>query len=93
MKFGPVVQEETSFKDISYLELWQPLCSAEHNHLCNLGRGYPEEQFCEIILNLGQWLRKRCLKDFLSGAVAALLFGGAEPFLQFGNRASWETFI
>ena len=22
MKFGPVVQEEMSFKDISYLELW-----------------------------------------------------------------------
>ena len=25
MKFGPVVQKEMSFKDISYLELWQPL--------------------------------------------------------------------
>ena len=24
MKFGPVVQEEESFKDISYLELWHP---------------------------------------------------------------------
>ena len=24
-KFGPVVQEEVPFKDISYLELWQPL--------------------------------------------------------------------
>ena len=24
MKFGPVVQEEKLFKDISYLELWQP---------------------------------------------------------------------
>ena len=29
-------QEEMSFKDISYLELWQPLCSVEWNHLCNL---------------------------------------------------------
>ena len=36
----------------------------------------------EIILNLDQWLRCR-LKDFLSGALAALLFGGAEPFMQF----------
>ena len=27
------------FKDISYLELWQPFCSAEQNHLCNFGRG------------------------------------------------------
>ena len=35
-----------------------------------------EEQFCEIILNLGQWFRSRCcLKDFLSGALVALLFG------------------
>ena len=42
-----------SFKDISYLELWQTFCSAEQNHyLCNSGRGYHEEQFCEIILNL-----------------------------------------
>ena len=72
------------FKGISYLDIWQPFCSAERNHLCNFGRGYPEEQFCEIILNLGQWFRMRCcLKDFLSGALAALLFGGVEPFMQF----------
>ena len=44
MKFGPVVQEEMSFKDISYLELWQPLCSVDCNHLCNIGRRYHEEQ-------------------------------------------------
>ena len=25
-----------SFKDISYLELLRPLCSAERNHLCNI---------------------------------------------------------
>ena len=29
-KFRPVVQ--MSFKDISYLELWWPFCSAELNH-------------------------------------------------------------
>ena len=40
-------------KDISYLELWQPFCSAERNHLCNFGRGCYEEPFCEIILNFG----------------------------------------
>ena len=39
------------FKDISYLELWWPLCSAEWSHLCNYGRVHHEEQFCEIILN------------------------------------------
>ena len=32
MKFGPVVQEEMLFKGISYLELWQPLCSVDWNH-------------------------------------------------------------
>ena len=45
---------------------------------------YHEEQFCEIILNLGQWFRRRCcLKDFLSGALAALLLCGVKPFMQF----------
>ena len=57
------------FKGLSYLELWQPFCSAEHNHLCNFGRRYQEEQFCEIILNLGQWFRRCLLKKFLSGAL------------------------
>ena len=49
MKFGPVVQEEMSLKDISYLKLWQPLCSVDWNHLCNIGRRRHEEQPCEII--------------------------------------------
>ena len=69
--------------DISYLERWRPFCSVESNHLSNFGRGYYEEQFCEIVLNLGQWFRRCHLKDFLSGALAALLFGRAEPFVQF----------
>ena len=64
-EFGPVVQEEMPFKGISYLELWQPFCSVEHNHWCHFGRRYQEQQFCEIILNLGQWFWSRCcLKDF-----------------------------
>ena len=72
------------FKASSYLELCQPLSSAERNHLCNFGRGYYEEQFCEIILNLGQWFRRRHrFIDFLSEALAALLFGGAKQFMQF----------
>ena len=33
-------QEDMLFKDISYMELWQPFCSAEQNHLCKFGRGY-----------------------------------------------------
>ena len=66
MEFGPVVQKEMSFKDISYLEPWEPLCSADPNHLCNFGRSYHEEQFSEIIFNLDQWFRRKCcLKVFL----------------------------
>ena len=42
------------FKDVSYLELWQLFCSTEWNHLCNFGRGYYEDDFSEIILNVGQ---------------------------------------
>ena len=67
------------FKGIYYLELWQPFCSVERNHLCNFGGGYQEEQFCEIILNLSQSLRCR-LKDYLSGALTALLFSGSDHF-------------
>ena len=44
-------KEEMLFKDISYLELWQPFCSVEQNYLCNFNRGYYEKRFCEIILN------------------------------------------
>ena len=36
-----------SFKDIAYLELWQPLCSVDWNHLCNTGRRH-EEQPCDF---------------------------------------------
>ena len=28
------------------------------NGLCNIGSSHYEEHFCEIILNLGQWLRR-----------------------------------
>ena len=67
------------FKGISYLELWQPFCSVECNHLCNFGRGYYEEQFCAIILNYGGSVvqEKTSLKDFLSGAVVVPLFDRA----------------
>ena len=51
-EIGPVVQEEMALKDISYLELWQPLSSGDWNHLCNIGGRHHEEQSCEIILNL-----------------------------------------
>ena len=69
-EFRPVVQKEIRLKGISYLDIWQPFCSAECNHLCNFGRGYYEEQFSEIILNWSERFRSRyCLKDFLSGGL------------------------
>ena len=52
-------QEEMLFKDISYLELWQPLLIVDHNQMCNFGRVHQKEQFCEIILNFDQWIRRR----------------------------------
>ena len=52
MKFGPVVQ--MSFKDISYLELWQPFVQNDLNNLCIIGRRHYEEQSGEIILHFDQ---------------------------------------
>ena len=46
MKFGPVVQEEMLVKKF-YLELFQPLCSVEWNHLCNFDRGHHGIHSCE----------------------------------------------
>ena len=60
-----MVQEEISLKEISYLELWQAVCLVERNHLCNLRRRHHEKQFCEIILNLDQWFRRRCCLKIL----------------------------
>ena len=54
------------FKDISYLELKWPLCSAEQNHLCNFEPRLCEEQFYEIVLNFDQWFRRRCLLYYMS---------------------------
>ena len=60
-----------------------PLFSAGQNQLCIYDVGYQEEQFCGIIINLNQLFRRCHLKKILSGALAALLFSGVEPFVQF----------
>ena len=65
-----------SFKVISYLELWRPFCYAERNHLCIFCRGYQEEQFCEIILNLDQCFRRRCVKKIF------LIWSSGGPYSQ-----------
>ena len=46
-----------SFKNVSYLELWQPLFSVGWNQLCNIGKRHHQEQSCEIILDLDQRFR------------------------------------
>ena len=39
---------------------------------------------CEIILNLGQWIRRRCcLNIFIFLALLDILFSRAEPIVQF----------
>ena len=64
------------FKDISYVEFWRPLCSEDQNLLCNFGRRFHEEQFCEIILNFALWFRRKYrLKVFL-------IWSSGSPFVQ-----------
>ena len=60
----------------------------DHTHYFR--RGYYEKQICEIILNFVQWFRRCFLKDFLSGALAALLFGGAKPYVIFKDDIMWN---
>ena len=75
-QFGPVVKHKMSFKDISFLELWWPYCSAEWNHLCDFSKGHYEEKFCEVILNLDQLFRRRCLLKLF------LIWSSGGPFVQ-----------
>ena len=65
-----------SFKDISYLGLWRPFCSAELKLLCHFGRGYNENRF-----ELGPVVQMSS-RHFLPRALAVHLFGGVEPFVQ-----------
>ena len=61
------------------------------NSLSNFGRGQHEEHFCEIILNVDQWFRRRHLKHFLSRALADLLFGVAKPFMHRGLEVAFRN--
>ena len=79
-----MVQEEISFRYITYLELWQPFCSAEQNHCCNFGIRHYEEQLCEI-MNLGQWFRRcRFVLIWSSGGPAVLWSGPIYAILKEG---------
>ena len=66
------------FTNISYLELWQTFYTRSKTILFNIGRGYHVEQFCEIILNLDQWFKKKySLKIFLIWSFGSPFFSGA----------------
>ena len=92
MKIGPVVQE-MSFKDISYLELWQPLCSVDWNNLCNFGRRHHEKQSCEIILNLGPMIQEEMLFKGISYLELWQPFCSAEHYhVQFWQNNSVKLF-
>ena len=43
--------------------------------------------------DLDQWFRRCRLKNFLFLVLVAILFGGAEPFVQCQQRALWGTFM
>ena len=59
-------------------------CSVFPNHLCNYGSGPYVEHFCETVLSLEQWFkRKRCLKTFLSRGLVDPLISRLEQFVQF----------
>ena len=75
------------FKAISYLELWQPFCLAERNHLYILVEGI-KRKILRNYFELGSvvqmfFLKKKKKIKILSGALATLLFSGADPFIQF----------
>ena len=77
------MRNNSVFKDISFLELWQLFCLVERNHLCNFGRGHHEEQFCEIILNLDTLFRRCGLETFrIKSFGGPIAFSGVEPFVQ-----------
>ena len=64
-----------------------PLCLADRKHLCNFGRGHHDEHFYEFILNFDQCFRRRCrLKIFHIRVLEALLFSGAQQFVQSWNH-------
>ena len=42
-----------------------------------------KKHFYEVVLKFGQWFRRCYLKICLILAMVAILFSGAEPFVQF----------
>ena len=63
-------------KTFFHLEFLQPLDIADRNHLCNFDIRHHDEQFCEIILNLDQWFRRKCSLNVF------LIWSSGSPFVQ-----------
>ena len=75
-----------SFEDFSYLQLWWPFVRWSGTICVILVEGIMGNISYEIILNLDQWLRYLIYR-ILFLAMAAILFGGLEPFVQFWQKA------
>ena len=69
-------------ENISYLELWGPICSVEQIHLCYFSRGHYEEHFCWIIFNLDKWFRRRFLKKKFMDGRRLITIAHHEPLTQ-----------
>ena len=61
---------------LSYMKVIWPFCSVKRSHLYDFGRGYYEEQFCEIILNLDQWFKRICRLKIV------FIWSSVGPFVQ-----------
>ena len=48
---------------ISYLELWQPSCSVERNHLCNLVEGIMGNIHVKLFFKFGPMVQEMSFKD------------------------------
>ena len=82
-----MVQEEMSFKIFLIWSSGSLPVQWSRTIYPTLIKSHHGEYSCEVIWNLDQCFRRRCrLKYFLSGALAAFLFSGVEPFIQLKKK-------
>ena len=68
-----------SFKGFSVFSFGGHFGSVKWNHFSNFGKGSPKEHFCEIILKLGHWPRRRCCLNVFS------IFSSISHFVQWSG--------
>ena len=76
MKFGPVVRRRCCLKIYFLSGALAALLLSGAKPFVQFSRGYYEEQFSEIILNLDKWFRRRCLLKIF------LIWSSGDPFVQ-----------